>query len=144
MLIGGTSEHVELTRVEVQAAVAGASAGGDVRVIARVRFGDFGGTVDAWIARDTWSTFSEQLIALERTRQGKAMLESMSPGELRLCLRSLDRQGHMGVEGELTHNLYGAGGRRPQLLQLQFDAMEFDPTLLPRLIAEIVSLPNGG
>jgi hypothetical protein len=113
-------------------------------MIASVRLEAFAGAVEAWIDRDSWATFCKQLIALEQTRQGKAILESMSPGELRLCVRSLDRLGHMGIEGELTHYIYGEGARQPQSLSLQFGTMEFDPMLLSKVVAELATIPNGG
>jgi hypothetical protein len=34
---------------------------------------------------------------LEERRQGEARLESMSPGELLIVVRSTDRAGHMGA-----------------------------------------------
>jgi hypothetical protein len=110
-----------------------------VRVRVRVRSGVFAGSVDAWIHRDAWVTFRQQLAALERTRQGEATLESMSPGDLRLRIGSLDRLGHMGVEGQMAEHSLGAGARQPQTMQLEFGPIDFDPTLLPELVRELTA-----
>jgi hypothetical protein len=49
---------------------------------------------------------------------------------LRLIVRSIDRAGHMGVEGELGYR--GVRGET----QLSFSTMAFDPSLLPQLLSE--------
>jgi hypothetical protein len=144
MVLGDSSAHIELKAVEVQTAVPGCTAGGDVRVVARMRLAAFAGAIETWIKRDAWATFRTQLEALERIRQGEAILESMSPGELRLRIRTLDRLGHMGVEGEFLHYFYGSGARQPQVVRLQWGALEFDPTLLPRLVAELAVVQSAG
>ena len=137
MVLGDHSSKLELTVLEISAAIPGRAPGGDVRVTAQVSYGAFAGAVDVWIAQDRWHTFHRALEALDRTRQGQAVLESQSPGELRLCVRSLDRLGHLGVEGELTSRVLPTTTRQPQALRLEFGAIEFDPTLLPVLIAEL-------
>ena len=136
MILGTDADHVALTVVEVQAAVPGATPGGDVRLQVRVRCQSFAGAGDAWISEENWTTFCQQLDALDRARQGDATLESISPGELRLRVQSIDRAGHMGIEGELTHYSYRPG---PELhaLHLRFGVVEFDPTMLPRLLTEL-------
>lgn len=121
--------------------MSGASGGGLGRrgrlVVVRARVHNFSGAVDAWVLREAWADFLGQLVRLERDRAGEAVLESMSPGELRLRLFALDRAGHMGVEGELL--VYYTAGHRPQVGSLTFDAVEFDPTALPTLVRELTA-----
>ena len=57
----------------------------------------------------------------------EAKLDSMSPGELSLVVRSLDRAGHMGVEGSLGVRTFEAEAA------LRFSVLSFDPSQLPPL-----------
>jgi hypothetical protein len=104
----------------------------------RVQCRAFTGEVEAWILRANWTTFSNQLETLERTRRGEALLESISPGELRLRIQSIDALGHMGVDGELAGSFHG-DGRQRQVVHLRFGLVEFDPTMLPGLVAELAA-----
>ena len=140
--LGDDSSHVEVAVAEVQP-VAPGTPGGDVRLILRVQRGAFAGAVDVWIDRDGWAQFLDQLVALERNRAGEATLRSVSPGELVLTVRALDRAGHMGVEGEMTQYSY-ATGPELQTNHLRFATIEFDPTLLPPLIDELKSGTSSG
>src|SRR5262245_55131903 len=92
-----TGDFVELERSGDQR--------GDLLIIARVRCGEFIASVDAWVLQTAWFAFAQQLTILEERRQGEARLDATSPGELELVFRSLDRVGHMGVEGLIgTHS----------------------------------------
>jgi hypothetical protein len=138
MILGDGFARLELTVAEVQAPVAGATAGGDIRISVAVRFAAFAGAVSVWIDQDVWAGFIRQLQLLEQTRSGEALLESMTPGELRLRFHSLDRAGHMGVEGELLRYAYRqTEGGRP--VRLQFPTLEFDPGVLASFVMELVS-----
>src|SRR5688572_29582272 len=81
----------------------------DADVKARVSHKGFTGVVTAWISASELSGFLIQLVEVDSKRSGSATLTSMSPGELSLSFRSLDRLGHMGVEGEMTRYFYGPG-----------------------------------
>ena len=135
MVLGTSTAHVEIGVAEVQPPVPG-SQGGDVRVVARVRIREFAGAADVWVSRDAWSGFLSRLADLERERRGDAVLESISPGELRLRLFAIDRAGHMAAEGELAVYYYDAAGSA-NALSLRFGAAEFEPTLLPALLKEL-------
>jgi hypothetical protein len=137
MRLGDESSQVEVSVAEVQPAAAD-TPGGDVRLTVRVRRGAFAGAADAWIDRDRWEQFLRQLDTLERQRAGEATLMSVSPGELVLRVRVLDRAGHLGVDGEMTQYSYTAGPEL-QTTHLRFPTIEFDPTLLPALIEELRS-----
>ena len=134
MIIVAGFSRLELTVVEVQPPIHGCTEGGDVCVSAALRFDEFTGAINAWIHRDDWSGFISQLRLLEQTRRGEALLESMTPGELRLRFHSLDMAGHLGVEGELVR--FAEGHRR---LSLQFPTLEFDPGMLAELVSELAT-----
>jgi hypothetical protein len=113
--------------LEIEPADAGADAH-DVLLVARLRYRGFTAEIDAWVQRVAWLGFTQDLVVLEVRRQGEARLESMSPGELSIVIRSTDRTGHMGVEGTL-----GARGY-DYTASLQFGVMGFDPSQLPALV----------
>ena len=135
MRIGDDFSFVDIAVAEVQPAAA-ATPGGDVLVRVHVRRSAFAGAVDAWIDRDAWAKFLAQLVALERARTGEATLRGVSPGELVLRFRVIDRAGHMGVDGEMLQYGYSRESQL-QTTQLRFATIDFDPTLLPPLIEEL-------
>ncbi len=105
--------------------------GGDVSLIVSVSARGFSGATDVWVQHEAWQQFLGDLNALEEDRHGVATLVSMSPGELELTFQSVDRAGHMAVHGTL-------GSTTPTgNVHLAFSAMQFDPTLLPRLIGSL-------
>jgi hypothetical protein len=104
-----------------------------VLVVVRVHCPGFTGETDTWVVRPAWREFLERLTALEGSRRGEAILESISPGELRLRLFATDRAGHMAVEGYV--GVFGGH----DTLRLEFGAIPFEPTLLPRLLRELSS-----
>jgi hypothetical protein len=100
----------------------------DIRLVVRVRFHAFAAEIEAWVLRAAWLVFPQELAVLERRRQGEAKLQGMSPDELSIVVRSIDRAGHMGVEGivgALRHN-YSAS--------LRLAALAFDPSQLPAFV----------
>ena len=131
MILQGEQSSVEIAVAHVEEPVPGASAGGDVLVIARVRCLGFTGETDAWVPRPAWQAFVRALVELERRRQGEAVLEGVSPGELRLRFHAVDRAGHLAVEG--TIGVRGVANE----LRLDFSPIPFDPTQLPALVAEL-------
>ena len=102
----------------------------DLLVVVDVRTRGFTGHIDTWILRAAWLDFCERLELLEAHRQGDAIVESISPGELRLTFRSTDRAGHMAVEGSIGHR-----GTLGEVL-LTFSPVPFDPSALPGLLRD--------
>lgn len=75
---------------------------GDLRLSVRVACSTFRGEYDeVWVGAPGFRDFLSELQALEARRQGSVTLESMSPGELMLEIRSTDRAGHMAASGQL-------------------------------------------
>jgi hypothetical protein len=99
----------------------------DVLVIVDVRCRGFTGRIDTWILREAWAAFCDRLDMLEHRRLGEASVESISPKELLLTIRSLDRAGHMGIEG-----FVGYRGTNGETL-LTFSWLPFDPSSLPQI-----------
>src|ERR1041385_150373 len=50
-----------------------------------------------WISNKDVETFILQLDNLDKTRKGKAILTSMSPGEFELSFKAVDALGHIAV-----------------------------------------------
>jgi hypothetical protein len=100
----------------------------DVLLAVRVQFHGFLAEIDAWVQREAWMGFTQDLVILEERRQGEARLEGNSPGELSLIVRSTDRAGHMGVEGTL-----GAGGYDHDV-SMHFGVLAFDPSQLAAFV----------
>jgi hypothetical protein len=108
-----------------------------VLVSVAVRWRDFAGRVQVWILREEWANFCQQLTRLEQERRGSATVESISPRELRLTIRSTDLAGHMAVDGEVGYR--GVFGET----LLSFAPIDFDPTLLPQLAREADEMLEG-
>jgi hypothetical protein len=125
---------------------AGTPGAGDSRFTVRVRM--TGGETSfraeswAWVERGVLAEFARQLRQLEDLRQGSASLESMSPGELELDIRSLDPAGHMGVFGQVAHSCYGGAGG-PHRSEVAF-GLAFCPSELPALVREFEALVAEG
>ena len=86
----------------------------------------FSGHTDTFVVG--FPDFCKGLISLEQARTCETVLKSVSPGELELKVRSVDRKGHMAVEGVVGYHLLGETGT------LYWHAVhfgfEFDPSQL--------------
>jgi hypothetical protein len=119
------SEDGDLLEIEV------ADSGLDsyaVSLTVRARFHGFAAQIDTSVQRAAWMGFTQDLVVLEARRQGEARLESMSPGELSLVIRSTDRSGHMGVEATLGSRGFDHNA------SLHFGVLAFDPSQLPAFV----------
>lgn len=96
----------------------------DVRVMISVSRAGFTATADTWVSAAAWHAFAQQLSTLEERRQGEARVESISPEELVLVVRSVDRSGHLGVEGRVGTRTYDT------TVSLRFSVFTFDPSQL--------------
>ena len=139
MLVRDGDNHLELAVSERATSPHDA---GDTRFTVRVRvdglFAAFTAESLCWVDLRALATFAEQLRELEVRRQGSAVLESMSPGELRLEVRSTDRAGHMAAVGQVGWWL-GVGSGEPYWSAVAF-RVPFCPTELPALVREFIAL----
>jgi hypothetical protein len=122
--------RVEVAAIEVAAPIPPFSAGGDVRLHVGLTCDDFTGAGSSWVDRDVWRRFLQELERLVDRRDGEAVVESMSPNDLRLRIFATDHSGHMAIEGQ-------ARTRSVSALRWQFGAIQFDPSLLPLLLSEL-------
>jgi len=122
--------RVDIAVIEVAAPIPPHSAGGDVRLDLRLTCEGFTSEASSWIDRDVWQRFLRELERLVDRRDGEAVVESMSPKDLRLRLFATDHAGHMAVDGQARTRSVGD-------LRWQFGAIQFDPSLLPLLLAEL-------
>ena len=115
---------------------------GDVELSVEVASEQFSGHGFAWIAAPAMAAFLNQLRDLEAKRQGEATIEGLSPGEFRLRLWPVDRRGHMAVGGLVTKRIHKGEGS-PYRHAVEF-GFEFDPTLLPKVLADFQAIVEGG
>jgi len=94
----------------------------DLALAVRVSRDGFIGEIQTWVRRHDWFAFAQALTVLDERRTGDARVASMSPGELELTVKALDRQGHLGIEGVI--------GRREfdREIDLRFSVFAFDPS----------------
>jgi hypothetical protein len=105
------------------------------RLAVKAELDGFRGSDDKiWVTDAECKKFLAQAEELERTRQGTAVLESMSPGEFRLELRVVDRAGH--AELAIVLSILKAGGRKTQHLGIHGD-FELDPSGLPLIVKSL-------
>jgi len=116
-----TGDYVEIERAEPH------DVSGDLLLLVRIKRHQFSGEIDAWVEQRAWFSFAQELTILEQTRQGEARLEGISPGELSLVFRSLDRAGHVGVEGTIGRRAFDGD------VALRFSVFSFDPSQLVAL-----------
>ncbi len=72
---------------------------GDAYLTIQVFSKGFSGHNDLWVSAASLRNFCAALVALERTRRGEAVIESMVSDEMKLAIRSLDAAGHMAIKG---------------------------------------------
>jgi hypothetical protein len=114
---------------------------GDVELSVEVASEQFSGHGFAWVAAPALAAFLAELRELEASPQGTATIEGLSPEEFRLCLWSDDCRGHLAVGGLVTTRVYkGEGGPYRHAVEFGF---EFDPTLLPRVLAGFEAIAEG-
>jgi hypothetical protein len=104
---------------------------GDAYVTVRISAAGFTGHNDLWVLAPALHSFCRGLIALERDRRGEALLESVSPEELRLVIRSVDSCGHMASEGSTGYSVQREHSRPWHSVTFGF---EFDPPQLVRAV----------
>lgn len=111
----------------------GTPADEDHLLLVSVRLGDYSARDEIWIDGAHYAEFLAQLEKLEQSRKGEAVLRSMSPEDLRICLKSISHPGAMSVEGFIG---WSSGGSP---VKLSF-AFAFDPGDLQTFLREAEAL----
>lgn len=109
MIIQDLDNVVEINLVDIDAPPAGC---GDGHFFIEVRAHGFSGENYVWIEAFEFHTFVDALADLSESRKGSVMLESLSPHELKLVVRVLEKTGQIAIEGELRRNVYIHSRRR--------------------------------
>jgi hypothetical protein len=114
-------------------------------VTASMTCGAFCGASDrAWLASDDFDRFLSSLEALEQSRQGEAVLESMSPGELSVRIHAVARAGHLAMEVVIGEQRVGEHSWHERLVKCSFP---LDPGQLPQIVRQFTAfrtaLPAG-
>lgn len=104
---------------------------GDAHVTVRISSNGFSGHNDLWVLASQLQSFCQNLVTLKHQRQGEAVLEAISPGELLLAIRSVNSCGHMLVEGSTGFHVFRENSHPWHSVQFGF---EFDPSQLSKAI----------
>jgi hypothetical protein len=82
----------------------------DIRANVSVEGNGFAGANDSvWFERTEIDRFVAKLRALDRSREGIATLETMSPGECVLTFRTVDKAGHILLDVQMARLVYTLG-----------------------------------
>jgi hypothetical protein len=120
MKIGSAENLIEIN--EIERAPKGAPNESDLRVVVEVGLGEFSGRYDSiWLEEPVLRKFISCLERLENALSGSVKLESCSPEEFVLTLRSRDALGHFAVEVSLCRNRYFGGSSWPTRISGGFE-----------------------
>lgn len=100
---------------------------GDYVVEVTVKSSGFSGSSSGHVLAAEFESFRRDLVALERTRKGRASLEAVYEREFEIKIEALDALGHIGVSGRVRE--YNSSGNGLHINELSF-GFEFDPSLL--------------
>lgn len=107
---------------------------GDAAVSITLQSHGFSGYSDFWVFGQALGSFCTSLISLANTLNGEASLESISPNELKLGIRSLSQEGNIVIAGTTGRMIYEENSKIWHSVSFGF---EFEPSQL----IEAVKLP---
>jgi hypothetical protein len=99
----------------------------DLPLFVRVARDGFAAETRTWVERHDWFAFAQALSAMEECRSGEAHIASMSPNELSLTVKVVDRRGHMGIEGSVGKREFD------REILLRFSVFAFDSSQIVEL-----------
>jgi len=100
---------------------------GDAYMTLKIVSAGFVGHNDLWVDALSLRKFCTDILQLATKRQGTARIEGMSPNEMEITVRSIDRSGHMIVEGTTGYGVHRERGLRHHSVTF---GIEFDPSQL--------------
>lgn len=131
MKFGSENEYIEID--ELERSPEGAPCAGDVNVRVNLKLQSFSGSYDGvWLEFPEIERFISNLEELDKTRSGSAKVESMSPDEFTLEVRSSDSLGHMEIEAQLHRYQYSGSKSWPIHLKGGF---EVEPEIIRSLLS---------
>jgi hypothetical protein len=131
MRIGDQEASIELEVAQAHPALPPHYGGGDVLLRARVLAGEFRGAAEAWVDADAWEPFLQALEQVGRRGVGEAVVEGISPGELRMRVFAAAGAGRPAVEGYVGVRTFD------RELLLRFGPIPFESAALDHLLAEL-------
>jgi len=84
---------------------------GDGYLTIQVSSAGFTGHNDLWVCAESLRSFCKGVVLLDRDRHGETTIESISPNELTLKICSVNRKGHMAIEGSTGYHVQADGTR---------------------------------
>lgn len=87
-----------------------------------------GGHGELWFELEAVEQFIRGLVALDKSRLGSVVLESISPGKFSFEVAALNSRGHLGVRFGFSGSRYAESASFPYSLTAGF---QIDPTSLP-------------
>ena len=130
MKIGQDNEFCELT--ETERVLEEQSSAGNVKVKVNISLQEFTGSYsEVWFNNEKILEFISQLEKLNLSRKGRAKIESISPEEFMLEIKSSDSLGHMEAEVFLQRYQYSGQKYRPVKISGYFevDSIEINKLL---------------
>lgn len=101
----------------------------------------FSGANELWVTSPALVAFCRALLALERSQDGEAVLESRQPGELRLRVYAMAPGGPFGIEGATGYTINVPHGAFWHEARFGF---EFEPWQLAAAIRQPWVLAHAG
>jgi len=89
-----------------------------------------------WVAAVARDRFLTEMSALERERRGEAVLQSMSPQDLRCSLKVYDRAGHVEMRGHVGDAIVDRD--YAEIARVPF-RIEINPSALPALVHDLTA-----
>jgi hypothetical protein len=108
---------------------------GDAYVTVKAQSEGFNGHNDLWVLGTALAAFCHSLVQLNRSLKGEAALESISPRELELKVRSVTSRGNLAVEGSTGYHIQGRNG------QSYWHAVSFGLEFEPSQLSAAIELP---
>ena len=105
----------------------------DARVMTSLRASGFMGSATSHVDSHVLRRFSHDVRQLYTTLRGEAVLESMSPNELRVTISAVDDVGHLVVHATIGKLVYGDYSRQWHMVT---GALDLEPSQLGSALAE--------
>ena len=107
---------------------------GDAHLTISINSNGFAGMNEVWVLAAVAQGFLDNLIALEKNRQGEAVLSSISPEELELKVYAMNERGHIAICGKTGYAVHSSEAVFNHSVEFGF---ELEPNQLEQVVALI-------